>query len=130
MTLQNLSSRVKTQGSDIDMIMWLSSFSWDIAKVLFSSRMTDGQIPFSFKVFGLEIDLYLTPKAIPPRRAMIALLSYEIQQAWDNDTLACYTRDKEMTVARLQGKERKLAKVALAQEYGLPTYHYRASMGA
>ncbi len=121
MLLQNVSSVVREQGSDIDAVVWCSDRVWRIINRLVVVQ--NSQVPVQMNIFGLELDLFLAPKSIPGKFTMGAVVSRTIQESWDADTITSYRAAKGQ-IAHLRGKERKLAKIELAKRFGLPTVQY------
>jgi hypothetical protein len=123
MRIENVSSVIRTSGSDYDVVVWLSDAEWALA-----SRFAEpvaNQIPVSIERFGIQVDAYLVPESNPGVYTVAAVESARIQREWDAETVVRYATEKE-TLSHLRGRERKQAKAELARRFGLPSVQYTA----
>ena len=117
MKLQNVSTTIRTRGSDYDVLLWATRREWKLVTKLVEPR--DNQIHFRFG----KLDLFIAPEHAPGVYTVAAVESLKIQSSWNDTTRERYRRAKE-SISHLNGRERKLAKIELAKQFGLPHIQY------
>lgn len=127
MIIENVSSVVRTEGSDWDFAVWLGDRAWGLISRLAGSKVQDNQVRVSFTLGRLEVDAYLVPESNPGKYTVAAVESARIQRTWDIGARRLYAR-KKASLAHLTGQARKLAKVELNEQFDLPTLQYAHSI--
>ena len=123
MKIQDVSGVVRTEGSDRDIVVWLSDVEWGLVSRF--ARPVANQVPLSIERFGVQVDAFLVPESDPGVYTIAAVESARIQREWNAETVAMYAAAKS-AISHLSGKARKQAKIELARQFGLPTVQYTA----
>lgn len=119
MTVYNVSSPYRVQGSDYDYEIRLNRAVYQIVVFLFS-LVGIGQYKrrFVYRIAFFNIEVFLMPVGYYDLVSAALHDNLSIMQSWDNDTKNRYLSDK-LAISGLSGIARKQAKASLAIKYSL-----------
>ena len=122
MRFENVSSPVKTRGSDIDVNLWLSPQVWHfVTRALHRLHVGRSMRAMAYAVNLGKLEIFLLHR--PDIVTLELAESRRIMHLWTPQEKGRYTIDKQ-AISYLVGPARKEAKRNLALAYGLSTMPY------
>lgn len=119
MKLKNVSSPIRTQGSDLDLELSCNPTEFHIvSRTLTAFGIGTMVRNLTYRVAVFNIELYIIDATRPDEITQAVHNNHNTMMQWDNETRSRYRTDK-LAISHLAGDARKRAKARLAEKHGL-----------